>query len=55
MSRVVVRKVRHNGTVLIDDVGYYIKQSLAGQYVSVWTPTSKNLSSGTSISHEKPG
>jgi Integrase core domain len=30
-----VRKVRHNGTVLLDDVGYDIKQSLAGQYVDV--------------------
>jgi hypothetical protein len=31
----VVRKVRHNGTVLIDDVRYYIKHSLAGRYVDV--------------------
>jgi Integrase core domain len=31
----VVRKVRHNGTVLIDDVRYDIKHSLAGQYVDV--------------------
>ncbi len=31
----VVRKVRHNGTVLIDDVSYYIKHSLAGQYVDL--------------------
>jgi transposase InsO family protein len=30
-----VRKVRHNGTVLLDNVEYYIKQSLAGQYVDV--------------------
>ena len=30
-----VRKVHHNGTVLLDNVGYYIKQSLAGQYVDV--------------------
>lgn len=27
--------MRHNGTVLIDGVGYYITQSLAGQYVDV--------------------
>ena len=26
-----IRKVRHNGTVLLDDVPYYIKQSLAGK------------------------
>jgi len=30
-----VRKVRQNGTVLLDNVGYYVKQSLAGQYVDV--------------------
>jgi len=30
-----VRKVRLNGTVLIDDVSYYVKQTLAGQYVDV--------------------
>ena len=27
--------MRHNGTVLIERVGYYITQSLAGQYVDV--------------------
>ena len=27
--------MRHNGTVLLDDVGDYIKQALAGQYVDV--------------------
>jgi hypothetical protein len=29
------RKVRENGTVLIDDTPYYIGQSLAGQYVGM--------------------
>ncbi len=30
-----VRKVRANGTVLLDDVSYYVKQALAGQYVDI--------------------
>lgn len=30
-----VRKVRHNGTVVLDNLEYYIKQSLAGQYGDV--------------------
>jgi hypothetical protein len=32
---VKVNRERFCGTVLIDDVGYYIKHSLAGQYVDV--------------------
>lgn len=30
-----VRKVRTNGTIVLDDVPYYIKGTLAGQYVNV--------------------
>lgn len=30
-----VRKVRHNGSILLDDVSYYVKQALAGQYIDV--------------------
>jgi transposase InsO family protein len=30
-----VRKIRANGTILLDDVSYYVKQALAGQYVDV--------------------
>jgi hypothetical protein len=30
-----VRKVRANGSVLLDDVSYYVKQALAGQYVDI--------------------
>ena len=36
-----VRKVRHHGTVLLDGVGYYITQSLAGQYVDVCVDADK--------------
>ncbi len=31
----VVRKIRANGTILLDDVSYYVKQALAGQYVDI--------------------
>jgi hypothetical protein len=30
-----IRKVRTNGSILLDDVSYYVKQSLAGQYVDI--------------------
>lgn len=30
-----VRKVRANGTILLDDVPYYIQQAMAGQYVDI--------------------
>jgi Integrase core domain len=30
-----IRKVRSAGTILLDDVSYYVKQALAGQYVDV--------------------
>ncbi len=36
-----LRKVRHNGTVLIDDVPYYIQQSLVGQYVDLCVNAAK--------------
>ncbi len=35
VSQYFIRKVRHNGTVLLDDVAYYIQQALAGQYVDL--------------------
>lgn len=34
-GRSYVRKVRENGTVLVDDTPYYLGPSLAGQYVGV--------------------
>jgi hypothetical protein len=34
-GRSYTRKVRENGTVLMDDTRYYIDQALAGQYVGV--------------------
>jgi hypothetical protein len=34
-GRSYVRKVRENGTVLVNDTPYYVGQSLAGQYVGV--------------------
>ncbi len=30
-----IRKIRANGTILLDDVSYYIKQALAGHYIDV--------------------
>lgn len=30
-----VRKIRHNGTVLLNDVAYYIQQALAGHYADL--------------------
>jgi transposase InsO family protein len=30
-----IRKVRHNGTVVLDDVPYYIQQALVGHYVDL--------------------
>ncbi len=30
-----IRKIRHNGTILLDDVSYYVKGALAGQYIDV--------------------
>jgi hypothetical protein len=35
MERTRVRKIRTNGTIRLDDVSYYVKQVLAGQYVDV--------------------
>jgi hypothetical protein len=34
-GRHFVRKVRHNGTVLLDDIPYYVQQALAGHYVDL--------------------
>ena len=30
-----IRKVRHNGTVVLDDVAYYVQQALVGHYVDL--------------------
>ncbi len=30
-----IRKVRHNGTVVLDDVSYYVQQALVGHYVDL--------------------
>jgi transposase InsO family protein len=30
-----IRKVRANGSILLDDVSYYVKEALAGQYIDV--------------------
>jgi hypothetical protein len=30
-----IRKVRHNGTVLLDDVASYVQQALGGHYVDL--------------------
>ena len=30
-----IRKVRANGSILLDDVSYYVKQTLAGHYIDV--------------------
>jgi hypothetical protein len=38
-----VRKVRTNGTILLDDLSYYIKGALAGQYVNVCLNATQQL------------
>src|SRR5947207_14748919 len=30
-----IRKVRHNGTVVLDDVAYYVQQARVGHYVDL--------------------
>jgi len=30
-----MRKIRQNGSIVLDDVSYYVKQALAGQYIDV--------------------